>query len=943
LRERDNKNFWGWIPIVFFADDESTKKYKELSDELKMNELFIANLLSIGCPLNLLEIIDFDNFTYKLPDKFTFDNLPLWLFYISILFDRYLHFLGIDFLGQRPFDKLENELLQATSNYIEFEKSTEVRNICPIVYSLNCLLSFLKDRNPQWINEYKSLSSNAKDKQFHELFYATMLGINGQHDDASKIIDAYGEEELPDIFNILRIILYVKTNNEAFLIKAFQSMADYNKIIREPYVVNFTSSMSEKVEILKDYTSRLRFENPITESIFKEIDKYLRNENVDLELIKSHEDQLNYHLIPYVAEIYNKYESNQKAIKLLKPTIDTKKVNINLDVYLKLLKENPENRVEEYRLLKEIRNNGFTSYFHYLQREAHLSIRCSDFTNANEAMRILYEKRPDNDNILTNYLYTLAKINDNETIRSLEPVILSKEIDPQYIPNIFNFLLKADLKEGALEFLYKAVKLHNSQSLKELYTEVCLMSALSPIINKTYETVYDGSYVGYCIDGENMHADIVKDSTLENLIGQSVGKDVVIEINGKEKNIQIISVQNKYYKLGKEITELIFKNQISKKYKTFSIDDLTKGDGDLLENLARLSGVTPEFQKEKMQLENDYASQKATLFQQFKRQSILDVYDKLLGKFKIYNHPYQKYSHLWQDDSVNIFSDIRYVLDVTSLVIIHEICMKFAFRFPFKFIVSGGLKDHIDSTLFRERVGVPSIISQEAADKMILPQDNIDKNTTYIIEKMNLLLAWIEDNCEVQIAEDIMKADLQDPENELFVSEAESLLLALKDYHVLISEDWGLKSVFNLSFRNANAETLFYLVNTELAQKASLYLADLNFINTNINADYIYEQYVKNTLHEKNTYINCLLSIEQNKILFREVLIAGYKILTEQIDISTASISVTNMFVCLFKSMNIEMARKISAFAKLIYYDERFIKRLSDAFFIVFPPSGMQN
>jgi hypothetical protein len=936
LHDRNSSNYWAWISKVFFAEDP-TETFKQLPDNFKNDELFIANLTILGCPLHLTEIINFETYTYTVPDKFTFENLPLWLFYITISFNRYLIYRDIDLWGNRPCNEYENEVQNITSQYIDFEKSTEINNICPIVYALNYFINFVRDRDPKWLEKYKSTTYSDNDKMYHELFYATMLELNEQYIESGQVIDNYGEVELSNTFNVLRIVIFLKTKDSTFLIKAFQSMADHQKEIHDYHLKIFLLVLSENVELIKEYIPHLKFENPVSSIIFKEVEKFYRNETVDVELIKTHEKEIHPNLLSHVSLIYNKYVSYQSALEILRPSINTKKVDANLETYLELLYEKPENKVEEYRLLKEIRTNGFTLYNHFLGREAELSQQCSDFQNANEVLKILFEKNPNNDNVLSNYLFTLAKVNDIETIGLLKDTVMSRTIESRYIFTIFNVYLNANMPEVALDILYKSVKLNNTQPLSELYFTASTISfPISKIINEHYEKVFEGSYVCYRLHEQDFFVDALKDSAFEKLIDCSVGSEVILNINGKDESVQIISIHNKYFKLGKEIAAPIITNHTSKNFKSFTIDELTGGDG-ILANLEKMSGITPEIKKQKEQLLEDYSKQKATLYNQLQHGTSFSAYYELLfGNFKVYNYPYQRYVQLFHQRNINI-ADVCFVLDFTSLILIHELTLKFGYNFPFKFVIPNGLKDNISSIIFQEKAGMPSLISQDILNKITIHND--ESNHPFLV-KMNMLQAWVEQYCDVEIAEEKMYLSSLNERDDSIDIEMECLILSHKENYVLISEDWGFETLMpKFSFLQINTESFYYLSEKESsASEISRYLANLHFIGCNIDADYIYKQYVNRIMNLDNYYNNCLITIERNKLIFREVLDVGYKILTKEFNIDAVDVlSVTNMFTFLLRNMDSQMAKQLIYLSMLGYKKELLTNCLRDAYRIVFP------
>lgn len=59
-----------------------------------------------------------------------------------------------------------------------------------------------------WIEKYKSTSYTEQHKEYHQLFYAIMLKVDKQFVEAAKVIDEYGEDELPVLFNTLRIAIF---------------------------------------------------------------------------------------------------------------------------------------------------------------------------------------------------------------------------------------------------------------------------------------------------------------------------------------------------------------------------------------------------------------------------------------------------------------------------------------------------------------------------------------------------------------------------------------------------------------------------------------------------------------------------------------------------------------------------------------------------------------
>lgn len=101
-------------------------------------------------------------------------------------------------------------------------------------------------------------------------------------------------------------------------------------------------------------------------------------------------------------------------------------------------KKGADNVVELYNILKDIRANGCDVFDDYLSMEADLAVQCSDFSNANKVMKILYSRHPNNDNVFNSYLYTLSKNDEIDIIENLQQNALSRNIKPEHVINIFN-------------------------------------------------------------------------------------------------------------------------------------------------------------------------------------------------------------------------------------------------------------------------------------------------------------------------------------------------------------------------------------------------------------------------------------------------------------------------------------------------------------------------
>lgn len=216
----------------------------------------------------------------------------------------------------------------------------------------------------------------------------------------------------------------------------------------------------------------------------------------------------------------------------------------------------------------------------------------------------------------------------------------------------------------------------------------------------------------------------------------------------------------------------------------------------------------------------------------------------------------------------------------------------YGLTFDRKFIIPQGLSIYLQQTLQREKVNIPSFISQDVIESLKLKKEALE---SYHIEITQYILDWIEKYCTIEVATKKLNLNFQENGHSFFEIESESMLLTIDQKRCMISEDWGLMTNYE-NFKILNTEAFLYLLNVKEKRNISKFLADLHFIGVNVDLDYMLEQYQKKNIRQPNTFGECLEALRVNMYLTENGLNLANQILYSKIKLSSDSIIVLNIF-----------------------------------------------
>lgn len=886
ILEREPNNAMANAAMVVLSDDaENTYKKVPKSVLSEINFQFVIFYYIFNHPEQ--EWLSIDDVQCDIPENLTYDNLRQWSFCMSIYSTKLLH-EGHYFCDGRKITPMLQNVYDITNRYKTLSAGTDIENIIPDVEFMALYSEFLliedKNRRNSLIKSMKDSKPSKENKMPYVLMLLEMLMINKDFNDAAQVLEKHKDCK-DETLALVNFILPTRIFNKQLAIKAFEHLEKTEILLPDMHCQPILSCVAMYAGDVLQFKSLKIFENPITQQIFEYAFIYFSTRTYDVETIKTLAEKAPKKAEFILARILGSENHISEALAIIKPLIQDGVYSVEMCVYLSIIRGDENYKDVYFDALKKLRKNGITHVKEFLEDEYYLAINCNDLTDAGEVICLLFEQFPDNNSVFYNYLTYLNLTRQNDKFAQYVGRVLNTVEDNPFLNcNFFNLLVLQEYYKEGLEFLYGAILRTKSQELKDLWFEFMHTPHISPIINEEKTVVENGDFVVYEENGQVKSEDVFINSNTEKLIGHHIGEKVTLDRFGIISTAKIQCIFNKYHSLTRQIYKGLQKGQ-SKSIRMFTLDDLKGGDGNMLTNLMMLAGGLDN--KRRIEdWEKRYAKGEAMLICSFGNSNAYEkCLNRIFGNDRIYSLPYQNYEKC-------PIGDYECVLDITSVVLLSMLNKIYGLTFDRKFIVPQGLLIYLQQTLQREKVNIPSYISQDVVERLKLKKKTSE---SCHIEVLQYILDWIEKFCIIEVATKKLNLHFKESNHSFFEIESESMLLTIDNKRCMISEDWGLMTNYE-NFKILNTEAFLYLLNVNEKLNISKLLADSHFVGVNVDLDYMLEQYHKKNSRQPNTFDECLEALRINMYLTEDGLNLANQILCSKIKLSSDSIIVLNIF-----------------------------------------------
>ena len=898
LSEFDANNIWTLIPKLHF-DDDLEKAFAGIKGLTENPLLVLGNELMIRTKgLGNIHSI-FDECRILLQDDVTFDNLPLWVVMLSAALSQFTQSWTIMPPGSKLSNEESEKLFQLTEKYLVSLKKTEIKNILQDTEYLHALTGYCHDKNKKWIGEMKDCKPTEEHKATYTISLSVILLDSGESHEALKLLKEFEVNKTSAGILHHRILIALSLGDFDDIKESFALAVDRQVVIPDIYLIYFISVARIHYEVVKDYVWRLMIENPLSGKVYRQMLNFFSGKDVDVDFLIENDADINVVFSPFIALVYQKYVGLDKAIEKAKSCVNYHVLDLRTYIYIDLMSSDVSRTKELYHFLKDIRKNGVRGDDRLLVSELNMAEKIQDYDNAVEISAQLVESDPNNASYLEHRLIALCSCGGHEEdIRSNKERLSSMTFNDNQVCNIFNVFHIIGEEVTALEFLYQNTISHPSQTLRDFFYQVWLNDKFSKLILKQGDEVLEDSYILYTDNDKEKYDVVSRGSALEDFIGKKLGESIVVKDYKGERILTVNAVFNKYFKLLREVQEDIAQHK-SKTIISFDTREIGFEE-DPLGTLMKIAGRTPEQNDaHKTDLMNYEQGQLSLLAFAQDHEPLSSLYDLLFGDFCLYSLPDPQVKALIEKNKINI-EDKVIVLDMSSLILLHELDVQFGVDVPIKLIIPQSVMMMIDASVVHELKGIPSFFSQRVAQKLRIKQRN--DGDTFFVTKLRMLKDWTEKNCEIVIVEEKLNVDTSTIKTALVSIQAESLLLANSRNSILITEDWSFCRQLATVCPSMSVSNLLYTMKSNKYQQMAEYLTMCYRTGQVIKSEYICREYEKSVNKEHNFYQHCITCIEKNGLLYREAIESAVK-MTSGILLPATTLATTSLLIAMFKSV----------------------------------------
>lgn len=931
---------------VCYSDDIE-KEYHNLPEEILNDYTLRYYILQISSEKHFDPNFLFDDVEVKVPDSLTYQNVFCWMYVMTW---HTIQFGGELCLSiQQPVPAVLQTAFETCKKLMFLLEETEVRPFFTMVEAHYCYWGFVINRDESWIEAIHQIDRKTAKGQATNLnmMEVSMLTVAGRSTEAFQIVASMRTQITPKIADYVILMAYHAKDMTMLewvmkLIKEKPFKLSSSAALHIAFCVNGKSASS----ILRMIDDSL-FEMENDAVVLRELCNVYDSRTVDVTALKQHLDKLTGDMTAYAALVLANSGEAQMAYDLLQPRAADEKSGLRQRVLLEVMARLPEKHPELYQMLVNKRKKGERCDDEMLRLEYTLDAQVGDYENAYEVICKLYEHHPTNEDILVNYLRMLGRF-DTSVLKGKQQEVLDFKFSQfASIQQVYQIYVENKFFDIAIELLYQFVNASVDVNARTFYFTETTIGDIRKIVNQNYPLATDGLYA-ICdrADGVRFFFQVGLGSELgEKLIGMKEGDFFECTEKDEETGYVLSHIVNKYGKLTAEISQEIATGN-NPYIKVLNIDMDNPLDS-LREQIAKVCPNTVDYHKNKCFAEEQYEKGELGILSFVSDDDLIGCYyNRLFSNSKVFVPPYQVLEGIaFQGVSP---TSLRYVLDITGLLMLFEYHQKTEYEYNEKFLIASTTYEFVvtsckNSGRFAQR-GYRNAVNGKALARY---KNYIDLDLEI---RLNKLLKWMDDNCEKVISDKFLTFDGREKKSISQVLIMNTLMLLTQPDRCLISDDLIIEKILRMKARVITTETYMRsVVGGEDGEKFLEFLTDCNYIGVFINRDYIYDEYLKMERGMENQFNYVTQNVAYNEILPAIVVQAAIKIAENAKDRQLARITLTNLFVVMIAAIRTlqrsAIVANLTATLPEEYRNTMFVRRcLEDAArinHVIILPSGM--
>ena len=894
LKPVRRNNPWAWVPDLLFAKDLA-EAYNSLPED-------IDRRLVLAHAATLWDDPDLRSQSYRLidpvaPDTLTFENIPIWILVQLALIDKFYSEWYKSFynFATEPGEACKS-FYEVSSRYLSLVGKTELGDIIPDIRLFHLVAGYKIKKDPEILSELIDYECSPDSVPFKQLSFASYLIEAKRYDDVRAFFNR------PDI-QLGSAILYARfyfahiTGDLDYVKETLRILVENNVEMRGELLAYFLFALVHNYDTLKEDAAQVRVTDEINAKAYQEILHSLDHSPVDTQFLLEYEQRIVSPMRPFVAIALHHAGLTEEALELSESCVKDGVVGICSVLYFSLLeRSNAKQRMDSF--LKRVRENGYTENGYWLNAEYELASEKEDYPRMVEITSSLLKLDPDNASVFVAHLYSQYRNGDFDKVKELSEHLDAFQFREEEVLYVVDALVYSGLKEKAIDFLYKTIKSSPfSEKLNLIYHGACRTPELFQIIEKEYDWVDDGMYVTYKHNGSLTSSIVAKDMRTSCMIGKKPGDVAPIpDRKGGLETYEIVRIQNKYYKLWEEINKDIEDN----KYQSvLSIPMMDVKPEDLLSSVSRTEREDRWVRHYLPKVSSFLKGQDSWIHVFNDDDPISEYYNRLFGDYRVYSissDDFEQRYHWWSID----INQQAFVLDLSAVVLLYELHLKFGLEYSFPMIVSQGLVSFIEKCIENEAQGSSGAVLPCVVD--LLAPCEVNTGQTWYMLRLKGLLGWVKDNATIEEPHELPGLD-SDTFSDFYTkySTVHCISLAQQEGRCMVSED------LTLLFFTSNlvvSSDVNYLIRTfckDHSKEVSTFLLQSNIFGCDIDLDFVYSQYEKHGRGESSLFPQCRENLSYTSSMFMVTFDFCYRLYNKKVITSADALLVDSLLIAVFK------------------------------------------
>lgn len=417
----------------------------------------------------------------------------------------------------------------------------------------------------------------------------------------------------------------------------------------------------------------------------------------------------------------------------------------------------------------------------------------AQYADAYKTIKQLWLRHPEDEWTTLNMIQATSLAEPQE-LEKLQEVGLRLEYStPQGVVFVSRAFANNGFPRTAVDIWYNNALKFNDNELDTLFYVELLESPMKSVVYKEYEIVTEGKCVLYDDGQEHRHCLIASDKTLmaRTMLGKKKDEEFVLNIVGQDRKVKIIGIFDKYFSLvHRALTDVMEQggNRIMRPIKV----NTQMTPEEVLKTVFEAAGIDTTVNVD-FKLQQDYNAKPSLLLNCRADDVLWSYYRFLFTDFQLAPWPQELKD---PERFKYVTPQTRFVLDLSSFLVLFEKTMRGDYQPTKRFIVSNYLYEYIkgykNRAVWQSSYDLHKVV--EAGNIHLFSQNGVDD----LRMRFDTMLKWMDDYCDKASSSKVLEMAKLPYETDAVQLFKHTFTLIMDDWsRALLTEDWYYMVMLN--------------------------------------------------------------------------------------------------------------------------------------------------